>query len=192
MKMTMPVSALRMPRPAPAEVPPVPDENPYSAPAALSAPVYAMSSAQDEVLAGRWSRFGAQVLDNILLLASAIPGYVVFFGQAAAVASSGSGSEADVPMAGLWLILLGLGGFGIYNLVKLARTGQTVGKKIVGIRIVNNDDGGHPGGVRLIVMRAMVKGAIGILLGPLFAFIFREDRRCIHDLIAGTKVVEAR
>ena len=35
------------------------------------------------------------------------------------------------------------------------------------------------------------------VLGPLFSlvnvcFIFREDRRCIHDLIAGTQVVNGQ
>ena len=48
-------------------------------------------------------------------------------------------------------------------------------------------------------MRGFLPGLIGAipLVGTVFSlvnicFIFREDRRCIHDLMAGTHVVEAR
>jgi len=93
------------------------------------------------------------------------------------------------------LMLLGLF---IYNLVLLATRGQTIGKKLKGIRIVTHPDGANPGGVKTIVLRGIINGLSGSvpLLGPVYSivdicFIFREDQRCIHDLIAGTKVVVA-
>jgi uncharacterized RDD family membrane protein YckC len=45
-----------------------------------------------------------------------------------------------------------------------------------------------------VLMRVILNGILGFI--PFYSlvdvlFIFRDDRRCIHDLIAGTKVVEA-
>jgi uncharacterized RDD family membrane protein YckC len=44
-----------------------------------------------------------------------------------------------------------------------------------------------------VALRAWLVTLIGII--PLFGlvdilFIFREDKRCIHDLIAGTRVIQ--
>ena len=78
----------------------------------------------------------------------------------------------------------------------LRKSGQTLGKKMVGIRIADLD-GGVPDFARLVVLRYLFVGAVLPipLVGPYFRlidilFIFRADRRCIHDLIAGTMVVK--
>ena len=49
-------------------------------------------------------------------------------------------------------------------------------------------------GLANVLLRVVVNGLLGFI--PLYGvvdilFIFREDRRCIHDLIAGTVVVNA-
>ncbi len=86
----------------------------------------------------------------------------------------------------------------ITNLVLVSTQGQTLGKKIVGVRIVRFEDGGKAGFVKAVLMRGFLPGLIGAIpvVGLVFSlvnicFIFRADRRCIHDLIAGTHVVEA-
>jgi uncharacterized RDD family membrane protein YckC len=74
---------------------------------------------------------------------------------------------------------------------------QTVGKRVVGIGIVNLD--GTRTDFAVILLRRLlpvwiVSAVPGLsLLGianPLF--IFRADRRCLHDHLAGTKVVQVR
>ena len=81
----------------------------------------------------------------------------------------------------------------------LATRGQTIGKIIMKIRIVDAVTGEHPGWARLILLRTIVNSVIiGILnilpgAGVLYfivdsLFIFRADHRTIHDLIAGTRV----
>ena len=92
---------------------------------------------------------------------------------------------------------LGMIALAVYQLVLLYRSGQTVGKKIVGIRIVR-PDGGRASFPRLLFLRYLVPGLIGAipLVGFLFAlvdalFIFAEDRRTLHDKIADTIVVNA-
>jgi len=75
--------------------------------------------------------------------------------------------------------------------------GQTFGKRAMGIRVVRTD-GARVAFSRFIFLRwlpiAMIGsipfvGWIASLLDPLL--IFRESRRCLHDDIAGTRVVTA-
>jgi uncharacterized RDD family membrane protein YckC len=85
----------------------------------------------------------------------------------------------------------------VINLVLLARYGQTIGKRIMGIRIVRTD-GSDAGLARLFFIRSLATTILTAVpyLGGAFAlanalFIFRDDRRCIHDLMADTKVIKA-
>ena len=55
------------------------------------------------------------------------------------------------------------------------------------------DTGENGGFVPNVLLRFIVNGLLWII--PLYGlvdilFIFRGDRRCIHDMIAGTQVVE--
>ena len=78
----------------------------------------------------------------------------------------------------------------------LCRRSQSVGKLLLGLRIVTVRDGTPGGPLRAYLLRGlltwMLEWATGI--GVFYMafdsfFIFREDQRCLHDLIAGTKVV---
>jgi len=91
--------------------------------------------------------------------------------------------------------MLGMLGLFIYQWVLISRTGQSLGKKWTGIRI-ELVDGNRIGFASGVVLRNWVPKLMGVLpyLGFLFQladilFIFRQDRRCIHDHIAGTRVV---
>jgi len=84
------------------------------------------------------------------------------------------------------------------NAYLLAKDGQTVGKKLVGTRIVANADEqilsfGRVFGLRYpplsLISQIRLVGSLFCLVNVLF--IFRKDKRCIHDLIAGSKVVNA-
>jgi uncharacterized RDD family membrane protein YckC len=62
------------------------------------------------------------------------------------------------------------------------------------IRIVNYSDGQVPSAGRLIGLRYVLNSFLGRII-PFYAFvdvllIFGNERRCIHDYLAGTKVVE--
>ena len=66
----------------------------------------------------------------------------------------------------------------------------------MGIRI-EGIDGTRPSLMHLLLRRYLPVQAVGALpaVGPLLGFanvlfIFRGDRRCVHDLIAGTRVVK--
>lgn len=168
--------------------------NPYAAPASnvLRAP----GAGEALELADRSTRLGASFIEGFVFLLAASPMII----SVAAMESGPSADEAAAPN----LALMGLGGalllgVAIYQLVMLATRGQSIGKRMLGIRIVTHPDGANPGGVKTILLRGFVTGIISNipLLGPIFSlvnicFIFREDRRCIHDLIAGTQVVKGQ
>jgi uncharacterized RDD family membrane protein YckC len=101
------------------------------------------------------------------------------------------------------LVLGGIAVFGclgalavaIYQWVLISRTGQSLGKKWTGIRIERLDGNPITFGSGVFLRNWVPKLIGGVpYLGMIFflidcLFIFRDDRRCIHDHIAGTRVV---
>jgi len=76
--------------------------------------------------------------------------------------------------------------------------GQTVGKMLTRIRIVRAKDGSAAGFVHGFLLRGFLPRCLRHVpfVGVLFwfvdnCFIFRDDHRCLHDLMGGTKVVKA-
>ncbi len=169
--------------------------NPYAAPGAVVRDVH---DEGDVVLASRLARLGAALLDTsivvvpAILIAAVLPDF-----RDAITDPTGTTQPGGATLGVLGLFGLAVISFGIYQLVLLYRHGQTVGKKIVGIRIVR-PDGSRASFPRLLFLRYFVPGLIGAipLLGLLFSlvnvlFIFGEERRCLHDRIADTIVVNA-
>ncbi len=88
------------------------------------------------------------------------------------------------------------------NLYFLTVAGQTLGKRALGIRIVRKATGENGGFVVNVLRRGVltcVPFVVLIMIHPLLGwiwvwadilFIFRLDRRCLHDHIAGTLVVQ--
>jgi uncharacterized RDD family membrane protein YckC len=81
--------------------------------------------------------------------------------------------------------------------VLLSKRGQTIGKRWMAIKIVKLD-GSAPGFVHAVLLRGFVNGLIGAV--PYLGFVYtlvdllmicRDDRRCLHDMIASTRVVKA-
>ena len=161
------------------------NDNPYQAPAAV------VAETDDERLATRGERFLGALVDTIILVAVMVP--LMFVGGYMAAASRG---EANIGLVLMWSAV----GFVVFVLVQglpLSQRGQTWGKKVVGTRIVSLD-GSQPALGTLLLKRYLPINAanaipvVGTILGLVnVLLIFRQDRRCGHDLIAGTKVVKA-
>ena len=84
-----------------------------------------------------------------------------------------------------------------WNCVLLHRRGQTIAKKLLGIRVVRKD-GSRCGLTRIFFARYLPVTVLGLIpfVGGLVSLvdallIFRDDRRCLHDEIADTIVVRA-
>jgi uncharacterized RDD family membrane protein YckC len=97
---------------------------------------------------------------------------------------------ADMPA----ILVVGLLALAAYQIYLLSVFGQTIGKRAMNVRIVTNDREANGGFVTNVLLRTVLNSIIAIV--PFYAlvdilFIFRNDQRCIHDLIAGTKVIKA-
>ena len=159
--------------------------NPYQPPASLGA-------TPPGELAGAGTRLLAVIIESLVLLPVTIP-IAYFMGNL-----DGITTGQQPPLINT--VAMTTISFGIFigvNWVFL-QNGQTIGKKAMGIRIVDLNGSVLPVR-RLLVTRYLPWWAASVVpfVGGLFAsidalFIFRKDRRCIHDHIAGTKVVKVQ
>lgn len=128
--------------------------------------------------AERWKRLVAWLVDLPLSPAAFVIGML----------SADMGGPAIATVA---LLVLGIVGVP-YQVVLLRREGQTVGKRLLRIRIVDEETGVRGAVVRNIVLRYFVNWLL-TLIPPYVVidhlFIFAKNRRCVHDYLAGTKVV---
>ncbi|MEP7295478.1 MAG: RDD family protein [Burkholderiales bacterium] len=165
-----------------------PEQNRFAPPVARVDDVPA--GAQE--LAGRGTRFGAALLDGLIQAG-------VFYALAFTVVPSlmpnpktgASGSGLVIQFAVFVLILLAVQGY------LLATQGQTIGKKLLGIRIVRTS-GEKVDAARVLGLRYVLIWAIAMIpvIGWIFSLvdalmIFRDSRKCLHDNIADTVVIKA-
>jgi uncharacterized RDD family membrane protein YckC len=156
--------------------------------------------ADEHVLAGRGRRLLAVLINTAMFvalpfgLALAIDGETFSTGSSGVDAEtgrlaeqgSGSGTLGIGVLVACWLV------FGIASGIMVAKNGQSIGKAAVGIRVVRTD-GSRAGfwriaGLRWFVM-VLASGLVSLIGLVDTLFIFRRDRRCLHDLIADTMVV---
>jgi len=176
---------------------PVEDLRPPAVPAAPVAAA-APTAADSLIPADRGARLGAVLLDTLIGCLILGPGFGLMF--AAGGFEENARAEPNTPLllAGACALFLGLLILAIVQIYLLVTRGQTMGKKIVGVKIVAYDTGANAGFVKAVLLRGFVNGVIGGIpvIGGIYTlvdilFIFRDDRRCIHDLLAGTLVVKA-
>jgi uncharacterized RDD family membrane protein YckC len=160
------------------------EDNVYSPPASdLEVP------AVDE-LASRWARLGGSLLDGIIMTIISAP--VMYYTGFWDRAMSGNIPISDTIIYGLFglFVYLALNGY------LLSKHGQTIGKRVVGTRIISTQTNEIIPLWKVFFVRYLpvavsgnipFAGQIIVILDSLF--IFRKDKRCIHDLITGTKVI---
>lgn len=174
--------------------PPVP-QDPYRSPEADLAAGWGGAPSD---LADRWLRLAAVLIDGFIALVVMVPLMLMGGYWEAAFEAGRSGGFGFMPLGTtlLWAAI----GFVVFALIQgypLHARGQTWGKKLLSIRIVDLQ-GGKPSLSDLLLKRYLPTHAIVNVpcLGFVYALvdalmIFRQDQRCLHDLIAGTRVVKA-
>ena len=162
-------------------------DNPYATPRAPAVRADYPAAAGSDALASRGSRLAASLIDGLAAVVILLPALasIFFVGENESLSTMGIFFAA---LSGIAFL-----GFAVYQLSMLVREGQTLGKKAMNIRIVNYSDGQIPSVGRLLGMRYIVNSFLGNI--PFYTFldvllIFGNERRCIHDYLAGTKVVE--
>jgi uncharacterized RDD family membrane protein YckC len=148
-------------------------------------------------LASRGIRIAAFMIDVGVYLSACVPGFILAF------AGNATGGAA--------LTIIFMATLAAWQWHGIATTGQSLGKRCLGIRIVAS--GGAPCGfVRNIVLRFWLPAVVSYLFTVAIAMfpstwsglpiinpwllidcvaIAAPSRRCVHDLIAGTWVVSA-
>ena len=159
-------------------------------------------------LAGLGVRFGGWLLDSILygILTAvfAVPGYFLIArslkdcvtvkqldGASKIVCPPGS-PKGGLLAAGIALVILGTIVAAVIYVIALGKTGQTWGRKIVGIKVVDKATGAPIGFGRALgrcLFERLISSSI-CLLGYLWA-IWDKDKQTWHDKVVKSIVVKA-
>lgn len=149
------------------------------------------------MLAGRLRRLAATLIDAVL-----VPSLTLVLVMVAGVVEDAD----DYVDSGwiVWVLLLAVVSYLLLNGYGLWRSGQTLGKRVMGVAIVpaspvrDGRYGRAPAPLwKLICVRALFFPLLFLSVVPWIAalpivdqlLIFRKSRRCLHDVVCGTVVV---
>lgn len=145
----------------------------------------------DCILASRWSRVWASLIDGLTIIPIIIP-LMYFTGGFDGIAD---GIQSSLSYT-LVMALISTVIFVVIHGRGIVRDGQTWGKKSQNIKIVTIE-GEHPNihtlakryGFYWLIPNIPVIGQFINMINILF--IFSKSKRCLHDHVGGTKVVKA-
>lgn len=167
--------------------------NPYKAP---DARLGIFNAVESPILASRWRRFIGSMIDSFITLMILIVLLLLLNGDRGAGFSISGNSEGYMQHFVRSLMAVSL--YFAVNSWLLVSRGQTIGKLILRMRIVKVDNSA-PNPVELMMMRYVICSFFSLIpiVGGIFyfldaIFIYGNDRRCIHDHFAGTKVILVR
>ena len=169
-------------------------EHPYSA-RETKAPKSTPSQPEpvdENNMAGLGARLAAHMLDMLFYWVGPVVSII------GAISMAGKNKTEETNVIAMTLVLAGIVltlAVIVVNIVLLASNGQSIGKRLLGIRIVRMD--GSPAGFgRIFFLRFflvhVIMGSVAFGLVPLVdtLMIFRDNRRTLHDEIADTHVVD--
>lgn len=183
--------------PAPTPVAPAPPRPPVSGqrPAAPSAPAGLPESIPESemVYAGFWRRFFAIIIDGTLLSFILVP--ILAIGAAflmpMMMTASSNGEPSMGAMFGLFALYGSLFLIGALYFVVFERSasGATLGKRMVGIRVVDKEGRRIGFGRSLGRQLGRILSAMPLYAGYLMA-AFTGRKQALHDFVAGTLVID--
>ena len=150
-----------------------------------------MTQPLEERLAGRGRRLVSTLIDMLL-----VPAMTVLL-----VMITGVTERAEAYRNSTWMLnvlLLAVVSYLILNGYWLFTRGQTIGKRAMKVAIVATASGERAPFWKLVCIRALFFPLLFTMISPMLAilpiadqgFVFRKNRRCLHDLAAGTSVVK--
>ena len=175
----------------------------------------------DVHIASVWSRVAAYLLNYLFNVIIFLPYYYILYTEEAAIAKQKNipftpdlitsvSMRADMAKVGglstiVYLIV------GIVQLYYMSRYGQSLGKKIMGIRVLKSN-GSNPGFLGTVLVRELAWGLIVLvilisayfvlkvnilicsllilLINFIMLFSVKRDRRTLYDMLADTVVVQ--
>jgi uncharacterized RDD family membrane protein YckC len=183
--------------------------NPFAPPRAHVEDPYGTAPAE-LVIASRGARFLAFLVDlSPMLVIGVIGGIMAAVMLPGMLTGHFDPQTSGLASLGIFVVVIGALALAwtIWNIVLLYKYGQTVGKKVLGIRVVRMD-GSRVSFARFFFLRGLAIGIIGAVVGGIggamhfkfagnivtlvdYLMIFGVARRCLHDFIADTQVATA-
>jgi uncharacterized RDD family membrane protein YckC len=172
-------------------------ENPASTPNPYATPQadLRINSAPDGAvleLASLGERLAAALIDTLIMFVVVFIPIVMFYGgwEAFVAADTEESYASTVATTGFSYFM-----YIVVHGYLLAKSGQSIGKKIVDIKIVRTD-GNRASFGRLVGIRALFENALFLVpvvdmwLSTIDVLcIFKSSRKCLHDTVADTIVV---
>lgn len=158
-----------------------------------SSQLTAADAGDPPILASRLSRLGAKLIDALINTVISLPILVLAGGFNQRVFTEGLTVSETITLA-----ILGFVSYLVVHGYFIATQGQTIGKKLVGIKMVDHASGELVSLAKIVFLRDLPLSAVNFI--PFFGScislidiltIFGSQQRCIHDHLAGTKVVRA-
>lgn len=175
-----------MPPPPPPASTPYPSAPPISEPYGSARPTGTTAD-----LGGRWARFFAAIVDaivtNVITFAVSAP----IFGAGAMWSTGTDDLGSRLASNGVSVVVAV-----VYYTYLHGKWGQTLGKRLLGLRVVRSQDGGPISygtaawRVAFEYLLAVLTCGIGALIDVLW-ILFDPNRQALHDKVAKTYVVKA-
>lgn len=155
------------------------------------------------------ARLGALLIDSFIVGAMNIPAIIAVFAGPKTTESCSVGSDGNIDfsggvnnaicevpsgttwaLCGLLLVAAFVGGL-VYRAKTDGVTGQTIGRKAVGIKLVDINTGQPTGAVRAVARQfAYTISAIPCYIGFLFP-LWDAKKQALHDKVLSTVVIKA-
>ncbi len=174
---------------------------------------YEPEGADEMALASPGKRIAAYLINGLIGSVAYIP---MIWGAMSMSGSYAAAMDPENPVqvepSGFALGMIGLGSvlilaYLVFQAVLMSKTGQSLGKRIMKIKVVN-EDGDNPGFAGTVAMREIVPNLVLTVVGMIpflgiiaqlgfwiaclvMLFLVDRDRRTLQDMIAKTYVVDA-
>lgn len=149
---------------------------------------------REQELASRWLRLGGAIIDGVIFMVLLMP--IMF--SLGIMDGIMEGQEPTFLM-NITMMAISLLVYVVVQGYFLSTAGQTIGKRILGMRIVGYKTNQILSLSKIMSYRVLPIQLLSLIpvLGPLVGFIdvlsiFGAEKRCIHDYLAGTKVVKVQ
>ena len=143
------------------------------------------------LLAGAGSRFGAFIIDFFIQIIA-----ILIFAWITISVSGGLFSPIGfgIDISGTVLAILLIGFFVIYMgyfiFLETIMNGQTIGKRILGLRVIQEN--GEPAGFFQILIRGFLRSSVDMMYVGVFIILFSKQHKRLGDMVAGTIVISEK
>lgn len=127
----------------------------------------AQSKKETEVeLASPWNRIAAYIINTLLTSIVVTPGIIILIIEM--IRSKSIGYNLIGPVL---CIMIPLTIYGIWQIILMSKTGQSLGKRLMNIKVIGMD-GRNPGFIGTVLLREMVFNMIVTIVSLILTFIF--------------------